>query len=210
MALLSQTIRAFTDDLLSGPARSAMLADFARAELTELQGSGQAGQAVRRIVDGVTDAPETAVRGDGSGRIVYLFGYQAEAAVRALAYLRRRVPVGEGTYRDSFYLGIDGRFVPAGQFRPEHVPDTAEIVIGNTQPYSRKIDVQLVGGDVLHFTRPPGIFDDAARIIRRDFGGLVNARRVNTIRFPGQYRVQTGVHTGELVQSPALILTPGA
>lgn len=209
MALLSQTIRAFVDTELSNPVRSAALASFARDELAALQAAGQVGRAYRRIVDGVPDVTEDAVRGDGSGRIIYLFSYQAEATVRALGYLRRRVPSRKGTYADSFYVGVNGRFVPAAQFKPERVPDAAEIVIGNTQAYSRRVDVQMDGTTTLHFSRPSGIFDDAARVIRRDFGGLVDARRAYTMRFPGQYILRTGERRGDPVHSPALILRPG-
>lgn len=205
---LSAQIRAFIDENLSESARSAALAQFARDQLAGYQDSGRAGKTYKRIVDGTADAPESAVRGDGTGRIVYLFSYQVEATVAALAYLRGRVPVRSGDYRDSFYVGIDGRFVPAAQFRPSRVPPTAEIVIGNTEAYSRRLDVQLDGGKVLHFSRPPGVFDDAARYIRRVFKGQVDARRAYTMRFPGQYVLRTGDRAGKLVHSPALVLNP--
>jgi len=210
MPALSQTIRAFAAETLSPAARSAMLAEHARQALANVQASGRAGLVYRRIVDGVADAPEEAVRGDGSGRILYRFSYQAEAAAWALAFLKARSPARTGAFRDSFYFGVDGRFVPAGSFNPGSVPLDAEITIGNTEPYSRRIDVQMDGAQVLRFSVPSGLFDDCVRAVRREFGGLVKARRVYSLSFPGQYVLRRGARRGQRVQSPAIVLTAAA
>jgi hypothetical protein len=116
--------------------------------------------------------------------------------------------VRSGNFRASFYVGVDGRFVPAASFNPESVPYDAEIVIGNTQPYSRKIDVQFDGERPLSFSVPAGMFDDCARAVTRQFGRTVIAKRVYSLSFPGQWTLRRGGHRGESVQSPAVVLNP--
>lgn len=115
-----------------------------------------------------------------------------------------------------------GRFVPMAQFNPQKVTaDVAEIVIGNTQPYSRKVDIQIVGGRKLSFSVPPGLFDDCVKAIKARFDDIVEVKRIYTINFPGQYRLKRtqlrkkGRHAGKVgraagspVESPAIVITP--
>lgn len=190
---------------LSPQAQARALAEAAKRDVAQLIAAGRASPDFTRFVDGRQGAAEETVRAGGT--IAYRFAYAGEVAAFALAFLRQRAPVGQGTYRESFYLGLDGRFVPAAQFNPATMGEVAEIVIGNTQPYSRKVDVQLVGGQALQFSVPAGLFEDAATAIQRRFGRLVTARRRGTMRFPGQYRATEGARAGRLVESPAVIIT---
>lgn len=208
MTAFRQQIQVFIDANLSPAARSNILADAARTGLAGLISSGRAPPTYQTFVDGKRDDDdESHVRGTGGGTILYQFSAQAEAAAFALGYLRARAPGRSGTFRNSFYLGINGRFVPAAQFDPAQVPSGAEITIGNTRPQSRKIDVQMDGERVLHFSVPAGLFDDCAAAVRRQFGGLVIARRISTLRFPGQYNIARGKNAGSAVDSPAVVLT---
>jgi hypothetical protein len=212
MSALRQQVTAFVDQNLSPAARSATLARLAVQMRDGLISAGRASPVYRTFVDGREGAPEASVRGAGGGVILYRFSYAAQAALFALGFLRARSPSASGRFRESFYLGINGRFVPAAQFNPDAVSADAEIVIGNTQPYSRRVDVQLVGGHRLHYSVPAGLFDDAARAVRSRFGGAVTAKRVYSIEFPGRYvlkgegRAKSG--RGTKVDSPALVITP--
>jgi hypothetical protein len=209
----------------------AQAADFARRAREGVAADIAAGRVppnFKRYVDGREGAPETSVR--PGGVIAYEFSFSAEIVVFALAFLEARSPTGpmpssgprlyRKPYRESFYVGIDGRFIPPGGFRPYALRDDwEEIVIGNVQPYSRKVDVQQIGKRRLRFNAEPGLFQDCARALNRQFGNFAQARRVYTMKFPGQYKLQqTQFRTGErshnvkrwagtLVESPAIIIS---
>lgn len=227
-ATFRRNLRVRLDQALGPAARSRLLAQTARQERDRLIAEGRAPASFRRFVDGHPDTSEDTVRGDGRGVILYQFSYTAEAAVFALAYLQGRAPIESGRFRRSFFVGVNGRFIRAEAFRPEQVPADAELIIGNSQPYNRKIDVQEIGSrtQVLTWRRlgyavPPNLYADAGRAVRRRFGNSVDAYRVHDIDFPGKYRLQqaqvalTGRRTGRVyrragqtVQSPALIISP--
>lgn len=211
---------------LSPQAMSARLAQFAKSELKRVQAAG-ASPDYRRYVDGVRDAPEESVKPGGA--IVYRFNLMAQAAALAVAELRKRAPVGKGPinprkavqrrYKDSFFLGLNGKFVMASDFNPRTANSLSNVVVGNVQPYSRKADVQFVGNRQLNYSVEPQFFEAAARVVRSRFPNL-DVKRVYSVTFPGQYKLQqrqmrTGKqshrikrHTGELVESPSIIIKP--
>ena len=208
----------------------AQAADFARraaAGIAEEIGGGRVPPNFKRWVDGHEGAAEASVRPGGT--IVYEFSYASEIVVFALAFLEARSPTGpmpasgprlyRKPFRESFYVGIDGKFIPPGGFRPYALRDDwQELVIGNVQPYSRKVDVQLIGKRRLRFNVEPGLFQDCAREINRRFGNFATAKRVYSMKFPGQYTLQqTQFRTGErshnvkrwagtMVESPAIVI----
>jgi hypothetical protein len=211
-----ETFRVFADANLSPRALSARLEAVAIEARTEAVAAGDAPPRWATFVDGRPADTEA-----GAHRsIEYQYNALPDVVTFALAFLRARSPVGHGTYRDSFYIGVDGRFVSAAQFSADSVPHTAEIVIGNTQPYSRKIDVQFNGTRALHFTVPAGLFDDTVSAVKGRFGNILGTvKRVYDIDFPGKYRLQhhqrrhTGKRAGRIVrgagsytQSPALVI----
>lgn len=170
--------------------RSATLAAAARAGVAELIRSGQAAPKYTRFVDGTEGASEDQVRPDGT--IAYRFSYMGEVVQFALDTIRERSPVGTGRYRDSFMVSVNGRPIKAMSVNPEHVPDDAEIFIYNTQPYSRKLDVQVAGGRKLRISVSPGMFDDTARAVNARFGNYIRASRRYTLQFPGQKTTKAG------------------
>lgn len=216
----------FIDRTLSPAAQSRRLAEAARRERDALIAAGRASPSYRWWVDGREGAPEESVAAAGDGRIVYRFSSLGAVITFALETLIERSPPRSSTpinqktgktahYRDGFYVGVNGRFIPAAVFQPTSVPPGAEIVIGNTQPYSRKVDVQLVGTRKLSFSVPAGLFDDAAKAIATRYGDFVTVHRVYTMQFPGQYLLRAEQVTnkgrsrrrmGKPVESPALII----
>lgn len=203
-AAFRRSVEVFFEGEVAPEALARHLAQVAKATAAELITTGRAPPRYTRYVDGREGAPEETVRPDGV--ILYRFDYMAEVVAFALAFLRARAPVWTGRYRESFYLGLDGRFVPAARFDAERMGTVSEVVIGNTMPYSRKVDVQLVGTKPLRFSVPPGLFSDAAKAVQRRFGNLVSAKRVYTMRFPDQYTLRTGRKAGKPVESPALVI----
>lgn len=215
-------LRAQINAALSPAERSRALAAFAREKLTEAITSGRAGESFRLFVDGRPGAREESVRGDGRGVILYEFSYTAEAAVFALAYLRRRAPAVSGLYRESFFVAVNGRMIRAAEFNPRRVPANASIIIGNTQPYNRLVDAQRAGKSARPFQgTPPDMYRDVARELARRFGNSLSAARIRDVSFPGKYRLRHAQHrktgaragavlraAGAYVESPGVGITP--
>ena len=188
---------------LAGPEVSAALAKHARAELARVIASGEAPDSYRRFVDGRQGAPEEEVRPDGV--ILYVFDYIQNAAAFALSFLVQRSPISSGAYRRGFWLasGLGGRMIPAASVAWNKLDPSAPLYIGNFEPYSRKLDVQFLGGRKLQVSVPPGIFEDAAGAVNDAFGAMVRARRSVVA---GTYHLKTGRRQGQDVQSPVLII----
>lgn len=181
----STTLTKLIEDGLAPAVQSKILADFARAGVAQLIAEGRASPKYKRFVNGTEGLLEDAVKPDGT--IAYRFGYMGEVAVFALEFLKARSPVRSGKYRDSFVVAVNGRPIPADNFVVDSVPNDAELYIYNSQPYSRKVDVQLVGKRPLKFSVPPRMFEDAAVAVRGRFGNLVTAQRLYTLDFAGKW-----------------------
>jgi hypothetical protein len=220
-AVFRQQLTAYIDTTLSPAARSARLATVARTALAELQASGRASRTYRLSVDGRPGASESTVRGDGTGDILYSFSYIADAVEFALDFLRARAPEKTGRYRQSFYVIVGDKFSLASAIDLAGISPTAEIVIGNTQPYNRKVDVQRNGLKPLRFSVPPGEYDDCIAALTQRYGNTMRAKRVFDYNFPGKYRLQnhqtrkSGRRAGKIIrragdagQSPAIVLSP--
>lgn len=233
-AAFRQQVRVFLDSAMSPQQRSARLAEVAKEGVAKLIQERRASPRYRRFVDGREGVPEEAVRPDG--RIAYQFQYMAEIIVFALEFMRARGPGGPArtpvtsrnydrqAWRDSFILGLDGKFVPMQRFNPGKMGPVSEVIITNSRPYHRKAEIQYVGTKRLQFSVDPGTFLDARDAIKGRFGNMVTVEWKQTVHFPGQYRLkgdQLRKHhrggqfvgtsfrrrAGEPVESPALIIT---
>lgn len=200
-----------------GPeAMAKRLAEFSRERLAEVIRSGEGSSSYDTFVNGRPGAAEESVVPPGP--IVYEFNWWDEVLLFAVNFLRARSPVGgpgghkgRRRYRDSFFTMADDREVFTRHWKT--IPGGAVVVIGNDAPYSRKLDVQLIGSRPIKVSVPPGIFDDAAVAVKARFQGLVNARRLYTYRLEGvRNRRVTGRvgpksgHAGE-IHFPALQMT---
>ena len=216
-SVFRQSIKVFIDANLSPAARSRQFAAVARAGVADLVRSGRAPDHRLTFVDGVQGASEDAVRPD-HGVISYTFPAAGDAVVFALEFLRNRSPVGTGRYRDSFFVAVNGRPVAAASLDPKAIPADAECIIYNSQPYNRKVDVQLVGRRHLQFSVPENIYADAARAVAKQFGNSVTAQRLADVDFPGKYTLRRqhtradrrsgGADAGSKIQSPGLVIRP--
>lgn len=142
------------------------LAAFARQSLAQVQASGQASQFYEKSVNGRRGAAEETVVPPGP--IVYDFSYLPEIAEFALEFARNRSPVDSGRYKGSWFVLVNGETVPD----LSAIPDDAELVITNDQPYHRKIDVGAMKMRV-----PPGIVEDTRQAVMRRFGNVIRAER---------------------------------
>ena len=202
MTAFRQRISVLVDRNLSQAAISARLAATARKALADLIGSERASSSYRRFVDGVEGTSEDVAR----QRIRYEFSSLGNAAQFALNQLKARSPVRSGRYRDSFFVAVDGRAIPERNFVPRGVPSDAEVFVYNTQPYSRRLDVQLDGRKPLNISVPADFFDATAAVINRQFASI-KAERLYTLSVPGAYMLRTGPRQGQQVHVPALAIS---
>jgi hypothetical protein len=230
-------IQLFVAKHLDPQAAALAFADEARRQLEDMITARQVPDRYTRYVDGREGVPERAVKPGGT--IAYSFTYNADVLVFALAFLFHRSPQrrnpqrarggpGPGSlrfpkpYRESFWVSIDGKFIPPGQLRPEMIPDgPAELIVGNMQPYNRKVTRQMVGDRALQFETKEHLFYDAAKAVNARFGNVVTADDVDDIDFPGKPKLQRDQtvrgaahrikrHRGTFVESPALVIKPRA
>lgn len=190
---------------LSPEARARHLASVAKAGLREILGS-RASPLYNKFVDGVPDKSEDLVKAEGVIR--YEFSILPSVLGFLIGYLRNRSPVRRGRFRDSFFVAINGKMIMASDINPKHLPMTAEIFIGNIQPYNRRVDVQLDGNKRLSFSVPPNLYRDAINAADRRFGAMLDIFRIYTVEFPGQYILKYGPRAGKRVHSPAIHIKP--
>jgi hypothetical protein len=204
MAAFRSTVRVFINNELAPAAQSARLAEAARAGVADLIAAGRASKRYALFVDG-----HDAMSEDGARAVIsYRFNYIADAALLALKTLQDQAPVASGGYRESFFVSVNGRLIRADQFTPSAVPYDAEIIIGNTAPFNRKVDVQFSGRVRLRYSNPPNEYENARQAVLAQYRTVVKAVRLYNISFPGQYVLKRGSKAGSYSQSPALSITP--
>jgi hypothetical protein len=221
-------VRLFIAQHLDPQASALAFAKEARSQVADMVAAHTIPPRFTQYVDGHEGAAFESVKPGGT--IALSFTYNADILVFALAFLYSRSPTGpmptsgprlyRQPFRESFWVSINGKYIAPGALNLAHVPEgPAELIVGNLQPYARKVDVQRVGNRVLHFNKPAGLYDDAARAVNAQFGNVVTAKRVYNINFPGKYTIKqtqtrAGTHgrvkrwSGTPVESPALIINP--
>lgn len=144
VAPVEKIIRARIDAALSPAARQQLIAQVAREKLGEAQQQNQ------RVLGRVPDH-ETIVNGrrgvpletahPDRGVIVFKFELISQVVAWIYAELVRRSPIGPaggaGTFKDQHVILADGVQVLPN----EALPAAAEVVILNTTPYARKLEI---------------------------------------------------------------------
>jgi hypothetical protein len=178
IAAFASEIKYFNDQL-TGDAHRMAFAQYAAAVRDEeiaRQSARGAAPTVRTTVDGVRDAPLTAVK--LGGHIRFDFSYFNEQVLFALAVLRGICPKDSGEYRDHFFAmlpnatRIDPRAIP---------PGTPEVIVTNDMAYSRKIEVGAHG-----FKLRSHIFEAARQALIARYRNISTAD-VKFITLPGGY-----------------------
>lgn len=198
-----------------GPeAMAAELAKFSRANLAEYLGTLSYAPGYDTYVNGRSGVPEESVIAPGP--IIYNFNYWPQILEFAMAYLRGRSPKTpakgghkgrDKAYRDSFFVLAGGVEKHPRQWSLIP-PDIDEVIITNDAPYHRKVDVQLMGYKTIKMSVLPGIMDDGAAAIRRQFGDLVDAKRVYNVPHSEQWLYRRGRREGKPVNSPGIVIEP--
>lgn len=184
----ARELRLATAGLEQG-AISAELAKFARTQVAEVIASGAGSTVYDRFVNGRPGVSEDLV--EAPGPIVYSFVWWEQLIGFALAYLRGRAPRLSGRYANSFIVMVGGRRVA----EDTELPAIAEVVITNTQPYSRKLHMAAVSkraaakrvraaGGKMRAANP--LFEQTRQQIFRTFPGLIDAD-VKFLPLPGGY-----------------------
>jgi len=224
-----RNIRVFIAQHLNPEASALAFAKEVRGQVIDMQRANELPARYRRFVDGREGAEFETVKPGGS--IALEASYNSEILAFALAFLFQRSPTGPmptsghrlytRPFRESFWVSFDGNYIRPGMLNLNNVPaGPMEILIGNLQPYARKLDAQRIGKRTLHFNKPEGLYADAAKAVNDSFGNVVQAKRVYDINFPDKYKLkQTQMRTGArahnvkrwagaYVESPALLIKP--
>jgi hypothetical protein len=138
------------------------LAVYARRSLRDVIAAGEASPIYERYVNGRQGADESDVVPPGP--ILYEFAYWDPIIDFALAELRRRSPVLSGRYRDSHVVMIGSQVIGRGVV----ISAGEEVMIVDTQPYARKIEV----GHML-MSVPDGVYKDVSRRVANQFRGMI-------------------------------------
>lgn len=129
---------AFATDGIAPENIAKELAKFARAELAKAIAAG-ASPNYDRYVNGRQGAPEESYQAPGS--ILYVFSNWPLVINAALAELQKRSPRRSGRFASSFVV-LANQTVTTDY---GSIPATAEVIIFNAQPTSRKAEVGRLG-----------------------------------------------------------------
>ncbi|MGE0290269.1 MAG: hypothetical protein AB7P16_28640 [Bradyrhizobium sp.] len=157
---------------------SAELAKLAKTELGRAVSSGAASPIYTRYVNGREGAAEESV--EAPGPILYVFSWWKLVINFALEELGKASPRLTGRYQASHVVMVGGRTVdPASD-----IPAEAEVMIINTQPYARKIEVGH-----MRMTVPDGVYEAVRSKVVRRFGGEAGPVQVRKrmVMLPGGY-----------------------
>ena len=119
-------------------------------------------------VDGRRGRPLTEAR----AQIVTLYDYRLEAALFAIERLIDNSPEVSGAYKRSHQLFVDGRPVTG---LPREVSPAAEVMVTNTVPYARRLEVGKTKSGRSFVTQvPPDIYWRTILQVRRRYGQAMN------------------------------------
>lgn len=164
MARVQSVRRAFTlarESTLEATQR--MLVATAKREHGRVMGTEPRPTSFTRFVDGKQGAPEDAVRPDGV--IVYTYPRLTHVAQYAMEALFDLSPVLSGEYRVAHTLFLNGQAVE--NLRNYKRGD--DVVITNSVPYARKIDLGVMTMRVPGTSR---VYEQAVRLVNARYGNV--------------------------------------
>lgn len=169
--IIKNQINIMTNASMSSAALHALVGQQCRNFRDAAISSGSAPPTFRTYVDGKKGVMEEAASLHG-GVVVYKFSSLAQAANWALTECQKRSPVSSGNFRKSWALLVNGKIWPA----LDDIPQSSEVWIVNTAPYSRKIEV---GG--MKIRVPPGIVESVRQSVQRKFPAVAVTRAFKPI-----------------------------
>ena len=165
---------------LEPEAISALLAKTAREALAEAQASGEFPDNYVTSVNGHVGARIESVTPPGP--IVLTGIWWPEILSYGIVFAEDRSPVKSGRYKRSWFVMANG----SQTIDYAGIPVSAECIITNDQPYSRRIEIGRQKVNV-----PPGIVEDLVSALRRRFGDMISVQR-KFINLEGAYRLKGG------------------
>lgn len=162
-------------DSISPENIAAQLAKFARSELSNAIQDGEGSAIYDKYINGREGVEEETVVPPGP--ILYVFSWWDDIVKYALQYLIERSPEKTGRYKTAWQVMVNGQVVAD----PKTIPISSDVMIINTEPYSRKIDVGHMRMSV-----PPFVVEDARLKVMSIFGNIVMAKRI-MVPLPGGY-----------------------
>ena len=127
------------------------------------------------------------------GNITFVFRWAMPLALEIKDTLQRIAPVLKGRYRNSFRLLVNGDEVDWEANTV--IPDDAEILITNVQPYARKLEIRA----------PDGIMEGVGTAARWEYKNFADIRFQYMQLEPPAWIVRD---TGKPVPHPAIRITP--
>lgn len=218
MASFRETLTLYKSKELSSAALSLRLATATADYRDSLIRAGRASPKYETYVDGSrSDNMNTVKRS-----ILIDFDYGSDAAGFVLGYLIAGSPERSGRYAKSFMVSVNGApGIPAAQFDATKTDSQSTIIIYNTQPYSRKVDVQMIGTRRLRYKSQQFLFQAAVDQAKKRFGNQANIVRIYNVNFLGKYVTKvhqfrlTGKNAGKIarpagtsIDSPCVRISP--
>lgn len=162
---IDKDIQPLLSDVLTGPARSQALAEFAAMAIEEAKETNRLALGrvppYRTFVDGGEGRPLASV--SPNGVIVTEFEIISDALQWIGDQLEKHSPVKTGRYQRSHTLLADGTEIALGA----EIPSADEYVFINSQPYARKIERGLSS------QAPDGVYQAVATLARQRFGSNI-------------------------------------
>ncbi len=162
---------------MSGEAMARELATFAKAELRRVIREGIASPIYQTFVNGAEGVAEESVKPPGP--IVYVFLNWRLIIEHALEALVRNSPHKTGAFQRAFVVISGGRIVTDY----DAIGPNDEVIITNSRPYVRKIQVGAMKMSV-----PPRLFGKGRAAVFSRFGRQMLAAEVTFLNMP------SGIH----------------
>lgn len=143
------------------------------------------------------------------GPIVYRYRYIREVVAEAIRQLRAASPISSGAYARSHQIFVDG--VPVDAL-PMNLKATADVMIANTVPYARRLEVgKTKSGRAFLISVPNRIYERTARKLKAKYGQVAKIEST-FVSLPGAYalkriptgRARRGRGAGSAVTFPAI------
>lgn len=160
---MSEVVRVLKQETAGQTQR--MLVETAKSEHRKVMNDQPAPSSFVRIVDGAEGAREEAVKADGV--IIYQYSRIVEVVQFAMDALFDVSPVLSGDYRSGHTLIVNGR--PVASIQDWKSGD--DLVITNTLPYSRKIEVGTMKMRVAGSSK---VYQQARRLVMARYGNMVS------------------------------------
>ena len=206
---------------LSPSEASNMLAHHAVNLKNSLIAEKRASTRYTTAVDGVLGRDEYSVSPDGT--IFYRFDYGSEVAAYAMELAHTEYGVigarhGDPKlphYKDAFFIAANGFAIQPESY--EDIPFGSTIVLGNTNPSSRKLDVGKIGTRRIRVEVPSGFMERIAAGVNRRWGRFVRAQRVWDVKWTSIQGIERHIINSpgkkgsrKPVQSPGVEIIPKA